>query len=265
MTKPSKGGAVSRAPHWRPDKAGLVADASTRRAQADGLTRAALGTDHPKSRDDARPPQPALAGAALNARGEARIAGIVAGYTSPCLDPSGPLPFAPGRGPLDHVTVHGFVYDAKVDGDVVADRPVRMRRGPSALASMPSALRAAAGRYAALVEAVASPGCRDPQAPRGGGISDGGATSRCGMAEALRRRAVPAIGYAVVLRPRGLAAHADRPRYVLAVRELVDRVCLNGWTVDKVLAWRGWSRRQAYRNACRDALGEALARLAQVI
>lgn len=265
MTKSSKGGVVSRAPHWQPDKAGLVSTVSTRRAQADGLARAALGTDHPKPRDDAKPPQPALAGAALNARGEARVAATVAGYTSPCLDPSGPLPFAPGRGALDHATVPDFVYDTGTDGYVVADRPVRMRRGPSALTGMPAALRAAAGRYVALVEAVGAPGCRDLQAPRGGGLSDGGATSRCGLAEQLQRRAGPAIGYAVVLRPRGLAANANRSRHVLTMRELVDRVCLNGWTIDRVLAWRGWSRRQAYRNACRDALTAALTRLAQVL
>ena len=240
------------APHWQPDQAGLVATAATRRAQAGRLTAAVLDGN------------PAGAGAALAARAEARVAASVAGYTPPCLDPSGPLPFAPGRGGLDHATIPGFAFDATADALVVADRPVRKRRGPSALSRLPPALRAAGERYAALVEAVSSPGCPDPGAPKGG-LSDGGATTRCGLAEQLQRRALPAIGHGVVLRPRGLAEHTGRPRHILTVRDLVDRVCLRGWPIDRVLSSRGWSRRHAHGNACHEALAAALTRLARVI
>ncbi len=244
---------LSRAPHWRADRTGLVDNARSLKVEARALTRAALGGDA------------TLARRALAVRREALVATMVAGHTPACLEPSGPLPFAPASAPLDHAKIPEVAYDAKLDGYVVTDRVVRRRRGRPGLAGMAPTLRAAGERYAALVEAVASPGGPQPGAVRGGGVSDGGATARCGLAEQLARQAIPAIGDGMVLWPRGQAQSLGHLRGLLTTQALVDRVCLKGWTIDKVLSWRGWSRRQQYRNTCREALEAALGRLAVAI
>ncbi len=245
--------ALSQAPHWRADRAGLVENARLLKAEAKVVTTRALGGDA------------AMARCALAVRRQARVAAMVAGYTPACLEPSGPLPFAPASAPLDHAKIPEVAYDAKLDGYVVTDRVVRRRRGRPGLAGMAPTLRAAGERYAALVEAVTSPGGPQPGAVRGGGVSDGGATARCGLAEQLTRQAIPAIGGGLVLWPRGQAQSLGHLRGLLTTQALVDRVCLKGWTIDKVLAWRGWSRRQQYRNTCREALEAALRRLAVAI
>jgi hypothetical protein len=244
---------AGQAPHWRPDRQGLLASARELRAEARALSAAALGG------------QPELAGRALTVRAEAAVAAVVANYTAPSIDPGGLMPYGPASGPLDHATMDQPLYDHRADRYTVAKQPVRMRRGPAALAGLPPSLCAAAARYLALVEAVSSPGGAATDGPGSLGISDGGATSRCALAEQLKRRALPAIGAGYVLRPRGPAAHADRPRHVLTVVMLVNQVCLSGLTIDRVLAASGWSRRHAYRKACRDALTAALSRLAQAI
>lgn len=226
------------------DRSGLKALARARRDEAARLTEAALAD------------RPELARPALAAREEARIATRLAGYTPPTLDPSGPLPYGPARG--------GFERAELPDPWTGRPMPVRRRRGSSALGRLPEGLRAAAARYAALVEAVNAPGCPSLDAPRGGGLSDGGASSRCALAQRLGR-AHEAIGPTLALPARGAQAHADRGRRSVSVRALVDMVCLEGRPLRDVLASHGWSRWAEHERRLGDALRAALERLSEVV
>lgn len=198
-------------------------------------------------------------------RTELGLAARVAGYQAPTLDPSGPLPWGPGRGALDHASITDLAWDPQAGAETVAEVRVRRRRGPPALARLSADLRRVAEAYADLVAAIASSPGPALDGPRGGGgLSDGGATSRCALAQRLDL-ARHAIGAAVVLAPVAAAAQRDHARMALTVPWLVDGACLRGWTVDKILASRGWSRKQSHRRACQSALEAALARLAVVI
>lgn len=227
---------ISEAPDWRP---GQPRVARQYREQAAGLSGEA----------------------ADRLKAEARLAGRVAGYTPPCLEPGGEMPFGPARGGLERVEI-----DELDGGALAAERGnprlvVRRRRGPGALSGLRAELRRAAVRYAALVEAVAAPGGLDLDGARGSGLSDGGATSRCVLAHRLDR-ARAAIGDAPVLHPR-FVARSDRA--LVTVADLVDRVCVDGWTLELVLRSRGWSRRHEHRRALAEALVAALERLQHVV
>lgn len=235
---------------WRP---GTQAGARAAKDMARSLTSAAIDAG------DA-----GLAARALTARAEAQIADRVARHVPAVLDPSGALPYGPARGGLVNVEMLEPAIDPKTGRDVVKKTEVRKRRGPSALASMPISLRLAAETYAALVEAHKSPGGPAPAGPRGGGISDGGATSRCELARRLGL-AVEAIGDESIRFPPGSAMDADRPRRIVTVRRLVDLVCLKGWSIRRVLASHGWSRAKSRQKLLRDALEAALGRIADAV
>jgi hypothetical protein len=237
------------APDWRPCPPGALRGM---RAEARALTDAAIG-----ARD------PGLAARAVAVRAEVRVVEAVRGYTPPVLDPSGPLPYGPARGGLDHVAIPDVAYDPRAGRDQLVDRLVRKRRGPTALSALPARLRAVAEAYADLAAAVASPGCPNPDAARRGGISDGGATWRCAMAARLRA-AHRAIGTGLVLVPRGPGAHRDRPRLSIGARAVVDMVCLRGCTLRGVLAAHGWSRFRLNEQRVSEALEAALTRMAEV-
>lgn len=197
-------------------------------------------------------------------RAELRLSARVAAYHAPALDPSGPLPWGPARGALEHGTVTDLIWDPKAGAEAVAEVAVRRRQGPPALIRLGPDLRRVAEAYADLVAAHASaPGPR-LDLPAGGGLSDGGATTRCALSERLRLSRA-AIGPGVVLRPCAAAAHRDHARTELTVRWLVDTACVMGWALDRILASRGWSRYQKHRNACHDALAAALDRLSVVV
>jgi len=240
---------VAPAPDWRPAPAGAL---KTMRREAAALSSAAI-QDH----------DPGLAARALSMRAQLRLVETVRGYVPPVLDPGGALPWGPARGALDHATIVEVETDPHSGAPKIVDRQVRKRRGPSALSGFEPQLRRIAEAYADLTAAVASVAGSWLSGPGGGGISDGGATARCALAKRLTAARV-AIGDAVVLSPRGAAAQRDHARTALTVRALVDRICLQGWTIDHVLASHGWSRRQAYRAACQQAMRAALQRLAEV-
>lgn len=235
---------------WSPAPKG---QARALRVEAAALTKAAIET-----RD------PVLASRALAVRSEARVSAMVASYHPPSLDPSGPMPFGPARGGLVRVLIPDVSIDPTTGADKVTEQAVRKRRGKSALSGLPGRLRSVAEAYADLVAAVGSPGGPGMDAPRGGGLSDGGAAARCALAAQLRD-VQEAIGCGAVIRPRNRAAHADRSRVTITERGLVDRVCIHGHTVSQVLAAHGWSRRAAYERALRQALEAALRRMASAV
>lgn len=257
--------AVPPAPDWRP---GTVEGARRCRAEAESLTRSALGTMHPRlkpaERERAGPPEPALAGPALLAREEARLSRRVAGYTPPHLDPGGELPNGPAREALIPVAIDELTIDPATGRDRQVKRIVRKRRGPPALAILPAPLRATAERYAALVEAVGASRGSSLEVSVRAGLSDGGATTRCRLAQRLRL-ARRTIGSGLVLRPRRPAADPVRPRRVVSTLELVEAVCVRGWSLEALLRRRGWSSRRLHCKTLRTALEAALDRLREVI
>lgn len=226
--------------------------ARRRRAEAAALTGKALGGS------------PRFAAAALAARAEARLATRVASYTAPVLEPSGELPFGPARGALETAAIPEIGFDPATGADLVVDARVRRRRPSRALADLPDHLVAAAAIYADAVERVAAPGCPGLDAPRAGGVSDGGAVRRTGLAQYLGSLAA-AVGSGVVLDPYDPGCYAVAGRRALTALDLVNRVCVDGWVIDQVLASRGWSRRTAYRNRATAALRAALVRVAEVL
>lgn len=69
------------------------------------------------------------------------------------------------------------------------------------------------------------------------------------------------IGDAVVLSPRGAAAHSDRGRRIIRTRHIVDAVCIEGLTISQLLQSCGWPRTKARVNEIRQALAAALDRM----
>lgn len=173
----------------------------------------------------------------------------------------GPSGFA--RGPVEIATIVEVDWDVRRAEYRASNRPVLRRRGPDALAALPQHCRDAADRYAATVELVASVRAPGDAGPRGG-ISDGGAVMRCAAAERLRA-CRDAIGDAPVLDPRGVAAHRDRARRSLGTAEIVDGAVLHGRTIPAILARAGWSRGPSVAGPARQALEEALERLALTV
>jgi hypothetical protein len=254
MTRKVRGGAdvfqVPSAPDWRPAPPGALREL---RAEARALTRAALEAQ-----------DPGLACRALSVRSELRVTETVRLYTPPVLDPSGPMPFGPARGGLDHVEIAEVAYDPRTGRDELTSRVVRKRRGPEALSGFGPQVRRAAEAYADLVAAMASSPGSCLAGPGRGGISDGGATTRCALAARLRE-ARAAIGMGLVLSPRGHDAHADRARRAVTCIDLVDAVCLRGHSLRRVLADHGWSRWHNNEARLTEALKAALGRLAAAL
>ena len=174
----------------------------------------------------------------------------------PALD-DGPAGFA--RGPVDIAAIVEVDWDVRRGEYAARDRAVIRRRGPDALAALPQHQRDAAALYLDAVERVAS--VRAPSEGRGGGVSDGGAVMRCAAAERLRACRA-AIGDAPVLDPRGMRAHLDRARRALNVAEIVDGAVLHGRTIPDILARAGWSRGPSVAGPVREALAQALERVA---
>lgn len=197
-------------------------------------------------------------------RAEARVAGQVAGYTAPHLDPGGDLPYGPARPGLDRVEIEETGIDPATGRDRQVRRVVRRRRGPMALAILPAALKATAERYAALVEAVGASRGSSLDAPVRGGVSDGGATARCRLAQRLRR-ARRAIGTGLILRPQRHGGTVGRRRLPVSALELIEAVCVRGWSLEQLLKRRGWSRKRTHTKILRTALEAALERLREVV
>jgi hypothetical protein len=174
----------------------------------------------------------------------------------PALD-DGPAGFA--RGAVEIATIVEVDWDVRRGEYAARDRAVIRRRGPDALAALAQHQRDAAALYLDAVERVAS--VRAPSEGRGGGVSDGGAVMRCAAAERLRACRA-AIGDAPVLDPRGRRAHLDRARRALNVAEIVDGAVLHGRTVPDILARAGWSRGPSVAGPVREALAQALERVA---
>jgi hypothetical protein len=174
----------------------------------------------------------------------------------PTLD-DGPTGFA--RGPVEVATIVEVDWDVRRGEYRARDRAVIRRRGPDALAALPQHQRDAGALYAEAVERVAS--VRAPGEGRGGGLSDGGAVLRCAAAERLRACRT-AIGDALVLDPRGVRAHRDHARRALNVAEIVDGAVLHGRTIPEILARAGWSRGPSVAGPAREALAQALERIA---
>lgn len=168
---------------------------------------------------------------------ELALARRVAGYTAPSLEPYGQLPFGPGRPGLERVEISDFATDAAGRPKLIL-RQLRRARGPTVLARLPADLKAVADRYQALSAAIGSPGARDLEAPGGAGqISDGGAVARCAIATELRR-AWGLIGGALVLPAAG--GECRGRQLPLGRRALLDRVCLDGLSLERVLRAYGW-------------------------
>ncbi|MFT6772450.1 MAG: hypothetical protein ACJA1L_000154 [Paracoccaceae bacterium] len=174
----------------------------------------------------------------------------------PALD-DGPAGFA--RGAVEIATIVEVDWDVRRGEYAARDRAVIRRRGPDALAALAQHQRDAAALYLDAVERVAS--VRAPSEGRGGGVSDGGAVMRCAAAERLRACRA-AIGDAPVLDPRGRRAHLDRARHALGVAEIVDGAVLHGRTIPDILARAGWSRGPSVAGPVREALAQALERVA---
>ena len=200
--------------------------------------------------------------AAAFQRAEACVAGRVAGYSPLSLDPSGPLPFGPARGMPGLGAISEFIPASSGVGFTLIKRKVRRRRGSRVLEFMPERLRLVADRYADVVERVEGADARDMDALRGGGVSDGGAVARTGLAQ-VHRAACGAIGRAVVLLPDGRTSRA-RP---VTVDVVVDRICVRGWTVSELLVVNGWcvTGKRAHTKAVAAALAGALNRLCDVL
>jgi len=176
----------------------------------------------------------------------------------------GPLndvgPRGPARPELRREEVEVAAYDPAARVMKTTTQQV-MRRAPArVLRGLPDGCQAAAREYEGLVERIAS--IRGPGDGRGGGVSDGGATTRCAWAERLRTwEAV--IGQEVVIAQRGVHAHADRGRRAITRLDVVRAVVLDGKGTGDVLARFGWSRLAANQVAVREALCEALMDLAE--
>lgn len=128
---------------------------------------------------------------------------------------------------------------------------VARRRVGCGLRALTVRQREAAAAYAGLVERICA--IRGPvECGRRAGVSDGGAVARMADVERLRRVRA-AIGDGVVaLSTRG---QSDRPpgNPVLLVA-LVHRVCVDGLSLEAVLAAHGWPRTRC----ALDRLAEAL-------
>lgn len=172
------------------------------------------------------------------------------------------------RGPVEVVQVTTRAYDPRtgVVCEVLQPQPVVRRRRGLGLQVLDEQGRRIAERYAALVEMASSPG-GPGDGVRGGGLSDGGATTRCRVAGKVRA-ARAAVGAGVWRPGRGMAgAHqADRGQGVpVAVLALVDAVCLGGRSVPEVLRAQGWADRRAWREELARLLREAVDRMGDVI
>ena len=188
----------------------------------------------------------------------------VAACREQTVEPGGALPWGPARGRIATGEITEWAYDARRDELALVTRPVVRRRGADVLARLAPELQAVAGRYAALVEAVAAPPAPAMDGPGGNGLSDGGATSRCALAARLRA-ARAAIGPGVALAPRNAEAHADRGRRAITTCALVDFVCVDGLALRHVLARFGWSRYRENEARLAAALLAALRRLEAVL
>lgn len=175
----------------------------------------------------------------------------------------GPLndvgPRGPARPELRREEVEVAAYDPAARVMKTTTQQV-MRRAPArVLRGLPDGCQAAAREYEGLVERIAS--IRGPGEGRGGGLSDGGATTRCAWAERLRTwEAV--IGQEVVIAQRGVHAHADRGRRAITRLDVVRAVVLDGKGTGDVLARFGWSRKSTNQAALGEALSDALTDLA---
>ena len=222
-------------------------------AEARRLTRDALDQSSPE-----------LARRALAVRAEAEVVSRVRTWARPDIGADAGAR-GPGRGALEAAAVGVMTYSAKVDAMVPTTTTVVRRARSAILTRLPADLQNTAELYEALVAQRAAVRTIDLTAPAvGGGMSDGGAAARCD-ADARLFEAEKAIGDAVALKPRGALAHADRGRRAITVRQVVDLVCICGFSLEDVLVRHGWSRATRNKTELRGALEAALARMMVVI
>lgn len=179
----------------------------------------------------------------------------------PRLPVGDPGPRAAGRGPLALETVLVESHDRDADAASMVPAVVVRSMVDHGFRALSHEHQATARRYAGWVERQASPGSPGPSGS--GGISDGGAVSRCEIAERVRR-AHPAIGSDL----EGLMAkgHSDRGHgRPLLVLELVNAVCLEGRSIRSTVRAAGWPTTNGNLAAAGKALRAAMARLQRVV
>jgi hypothetical protein len=189
---------------------------------------------------------------------------------------------APARGQVDILRLNEVVMTpsgprvrpSSVDGyhpvraETALDGMVREARkvDPDGRQAFSPMHRDTARAYAALSERVASAGirCSSVEALSQGG-SGGGSWIDAVMADSARlARLHVAIGDGLVMIPRNAQAQADRGRSAIAVRRLVDMVCLADRSLSAVLHAHGWGRWAGNREKLRAALCSALDRMQRV-
>lgn len=146
--------------------------------------------------------------------------------------------------------------------DVMQAQAARRWRGSGVAPALFTPAQLSAGRaYAALAERHASAGmrCASLEATHRGDGS--GSFVDALLADARRLGAMrEAIGSGWALEPCEAAPHRDRRR-AIAVRTLVDAVCIEDRTLSDVLSRFGWSRNGKTRDRLRTALCAALDRV----
>ncbi len=178
--------------------------------------------------------------------------------TETVMTPNGPR--------LRYATEHGLRPARVGDAfDTMLDQAAR-RAGKDALPPFSFDQIEAGRAYAKLAERVAAAGvqCSSIEAQARG--SGGGSWIDAVLHDSRRLDVMRSkVGADLVLEPRGAAAHRDRGRRAITVRDLVDAVCLEGRTLSGVLARFGWGRNTRNVKALRDALCAALDRLGNLI
>jgi hypothetical protein len=118
----------------------------------------------------------------------------------------------------------------------------RRRRAPDAAPLFTAAQVDAGLAYAALTERWLSAGVKCSSVEAIGQGGGGGSFIDAVIADGERlTRMRAAIGVGIALRASGPAAHADRGRRLIRVRDLVDAVCIDGRTLSELLVRFGWS------------------------
>lgn len=170
------------------------------------------------------------------------------------------------NGPRDRAaTMDGFHAVRGADVFDLMERNAQRRGGAG---SLTEGQKAAGRTYQALVEWLDSTGIKPSALGNLSGTCGGpggGDHMLTVIAHARQLRHMQAaIGDGIALSPVNHRAHADRGRRAIPVRELVDRVCLVGWPLNKVLAYYGWGRGRRAVAEVKAALAAALDRMSDV-